>query len=102
MPVVGVGGLPSVREHRSECLDLVAEVVRGGARKANLLPVEARCAFRVGRHQPRRIDIAQIREDEHGRRMFEEPLRHLVEAEPDVLEADLLRDSEQWDVREVW
>ena len=38
---------------------------------------------------------------EHGRRMLEEPVRHLFEREPDVLEADLLADDVERHGREA-
>ena len=51
--------------------------------------------------EPRRIRIGEVGEHQHGLRMLEETVRHLLQGEADVLEADLLADRVERHVREA-
>ncbi len=102
LPVFGLGFVcqPKTSVAR-ELLDLLGVLVRGLALEAHLVPVERGRGLDVARHQPRRLGIVEVRDDEHGRGMLDEAVRHLLEAEPHVLEADLLGDHEERHGREL-
>jgi hypothetical protein len=44
--------------------------------------------------------MPEVREHEHSSRVFDESIRQLVEAEPNVLQADFISDNLQWQRRE--
>ena len=51
--------------------------------------------------EPGRVGIGEIGQHQHGRRMLEEAVRHLLHGEADVLEADLLADDVERRVRKA-
>ena len=51
--------------------------------------------------EPRRVRIGEVGQHQHGLRMLEEAVRHLLQGEADVLEADLLADRVERHVREA-
>ena len=84
-----VAGLPVAAEERLESGDLLAEIAGGRPRQRHLVPNERGGGGNRLRRQPRRLGIIHVGDDEHGRRVLVEPVRHLVERQPHVLEADL-------------
>ena len=93
--VAGLGAdsrLPVLRQERFEIGDLLLEAVGRVAGERQLVPDQARRGAHRFDRQPRRIRIGQVGEHQHGRRVFEEPVGHLLQREPDILEADLLAD----------
>ena len=102
--IAGLGadaGLPVLRQERHQVGDLLLEIVRGIAGQRDLVPDQARRRVQRLHVQPRRVGIVQVGEHQHGRRMLVEPVRHLLQREPDVLEADLLADDIERHVREA-
>ncbi len=87
--------LPAVGERGCEFLDLTRVLVGGRPGQRNFLPVERRRIVHVARHEPGRLGVVEVGDDHHGGRMLDEPVRHLLQAEAHVLEADLLGDDEQ-------
>ena len=51
--------------------------------------------------QPRRIGIGEVGQHQHRRRMLEEAVRHFLQRQPHVLEADFLADRVERHVREA-
>ena len=94
-------GLPAAGQQCAELLNLLRVVVGGRAGETHFLPVQRRRQLRVPRHQPRRFGVVQVGHDEHGCRMLEQAIRELLEAEPDILEADLLGDDQHRKRREL-
>ena len=94
-------GFPVERQERLEIDDLLLEAMRGIADERKLVPDQARGGVERLHGQPRRVGIGEVGEHQNGRRMLEEAIRHLLQREPDVLEADLLADGVERHVRET-
>src|SRR4029079_15694574 len=93
--------LPVLGEERLEVGELLLEAVRGVAVHRQLFPHKAgRGAQRFDR-QPGSFRVGEIGEYQHRRRMLDEAIRHLVQRQTDVLEADLLADDIEWRGREA-
>ena len=92
-------GLPVLGQEILQPGDLLLEIVRGVAGERDLVPDEAAGRRRRLHRQPRRFGVIHVGEDEHGGGMLEETIRHLLEREPDVLEADLLAGDVERHVR---
>ena len=88
-------GLPAESERRREFLDLLSVLVRGLALESDLVPVERGSRADVARHQTRRLRVIHVGDHEHGRGVLQKAVRHLFEAEADILEADFLGDDHQ-------
>ena len=86
-------GLPAFGQKRFKRGDLLLERVGGRAVHRQLFPHHAgRCLQRLG-GEPRRFGIGQVGQDQHGRRMLDETIGHLVQGEAHVLETDFLADD---------
>ena len=81
---------PVVGEERPQLGDLRLELVRGAAGQRQLVPDEAGGGVDRVRLQPRRLGVVHVGHHQHGRRMLEQPVGHLLQHEAHVLEADLL------------
>ena len=93
--------LPAVCERAAEVLDLLRVLVRGHAVEAYLLPVERCRELGVARHQAGGFGVVEVGDHEHGSRVLDQPVGQFLEAEPYVLEADLLGDDQQRHRREL-
>jgi hypothetical protein len=89
-------------EHRRERLDLHAQLVRGRSVEGHLPPAQLRGPLGVAREEHRCVGVGEVRDDEHGVRVLDEAIGHLLETEAYVLEADLLRDREHGNVGKRW
>ena len=99
MPLVGLGLVSQpCASCRLERLDLVAELVRGGALEPDDLPVDRLVG--IGQRQRRRVRVAEVGDHEHRVAVLVEAVRHLLQAQAHILEADLLRDREHRHRRE--
>ena len=77
------------------------EAVRGIAGQRQLVPHQARGGVERLHRQPRRVRIGKIGEHQNRCRMLEEAVRHFLQREPHVLEADLLADRVERHVRKT-
>jgi hypothetical protein len=92
---------PVLRQESLQVGDLPLELARGASRERELMPHEAaRRGEGIG-PQPRRFRVVHVRHHQHGGRMLVEPVRHLLQREADVLQADLLADDVEGDVGEA-
>ena len=85
--------LPVLGEERLEIGDLLLEAVRGRAGERHLVPHHARRRRQRLDGEPGRVRIGEVGQHQHGRRMLDETVRHLLQGEADVLQADLLADD---------
>ena len=85
--------LPASREGRPEGLQLLVEFPGGGAGERDLVPVQGCGGLNAARHQPRSLGVIHVGDDDHRRRVLVEAVRHLLEAQAHVLEADFLADD---------
>ena len=83
-------GAPVLRQKSFELADLFGKAMRGIARQRDVLPQQALRRGRRARRQPRRFGVIEVGDDKHGGGMLEQPVRHLLQHQPDVLVADLL------------
>ncbi len=94
--------LPAVRQHRTRAPRSARRTrTRTCPSRRSVCQFSAPRSSGVARRQLRRVHVAQVRDHEHGVRVLVEAVRHLLEPEPDVLEADLLRHRQQRHGREV-
>ena len=94
-------GLPVLRQERHEIGDLLLEPVGRIAGERHLVPDHAGGRAQRLHREPRRVRIGEVGQHQHGRRMLEEAVRHLLQGEADVLEADLLADHVERHVRKA-
>jgi hypothetical protein len=83
-------GLPDLGEQRLQGLDLLAELRGRAARERHLVPDERGGGGERLRRQPGGLRVVHVGDHQHGRRVLVEAVGHLVEAQPRILEADLL------------
>ena len=65
------------------------------------MPVEGSGGVDVAGHEPRRLGVIEVGDDENGARVLGEAVGHLFQAQADVLDADLLGDDEERHRRET-
>ena len=94
-------GFPVLRQERLQIDDLLLEAVRRIAVQRQLVPHQARRGIERFHRQPRRVGVGEIGQHQHRRRMLEEAIRHFLQRQPHVLEADLLADGVERHVREA-
>ena len=86
-------GPPVFGQKPLEIGDLLGEAVRRVAGERDILPDQALRGGGRARRQPRRLGVIEVRQDEHGRRMFEQAIGHFLERHPHVFVRDLLGDD---------
>ena len=94
-------GFPVLGEEWFERHDLFLEAVRRIAGQRQLVPDHARCGVERLHREPRRVRIGEVGQHQHRRRMLEEAVRHFLQRQADVFEADFLADGIERHVREA-
>ena len=84
---------PVLAQERLQLGDLPLEIARRVAGEAELLPDHAACRLHRVRREQRRLGVVHVGHDQHGRGMLAEPVRHLLERQANILEADFLADD---------
>ena len=86
---------------RLEIDDLLLEAVGGIAGERQLVPDQARRGIERFDREPRRVRIGEIGQHQNRRRMLEEAVRHFLQRQPHIFEADLLADHVERHVGET-